>query len=439
MVAATAAKGIFWLKGPLAALWRSVLATPLRRIAGFFVFVIGLPLYKIYSIGRRFLTKRVLWSGSAWWDIVTHRYVTHGIIIIIGVLVVANNIQARVNGFRDEDFGKQSILYEVAGQSDDEYIEETFNDVITAQPTTYSGYLGVGQTTGGFTAPAVTTDTATTQGGTALVKTDVSPVTPAGQVSTRSSEETYQVQLGDTLGSIAEKFGISIYTILWENSLTERSTIRPGDNLSILPADGVKHKIKRGETLGYIAKLYNVDAQVIITFNDLIDENGLQIGQDLIIPGGKKIPIYVPTKSAPAPRSYVGAPPPSASNLATGTRLLWPTTTRRITQYFGWRHTGVDIASRESPPIYAAEAGTVIDARPSGWNGGYGNMIIIDHGGGLQTLYGHNSTLYVSKGDVVSRGQTIAIMGNTGRSTGPHVHFEVRVNGKRVNPLSYTK
>ncbi len=201
------------------------------------------------------------------------------------------------------------------------------------------------------------------------------------------------------------------------------------------------HTVARGETLSRIAKLYNVDEDAIIRQNNLSADGNIAISQKLVIPGGKKIVSSTAVAVRPKSGSSAGSGPATAPTgaLPSGTRLQWPTSTRTITQYFGWRHTGLDIASRQSPPIYAAESGTVVDARTSGYNGGYGTMIIIDHGNGLRTLYGHMSKLYVSNGDTVSRGQTIGIMGNTGRSTGPHVHFEVRVNGARVNPLNYIR
>jgi murein DD-endopeptidase MepM/ murein hydrolase activator NlpD len=111
---------------------------------------------------------------------------------------------------------------------------------------------------------------------------------------------------------------------------------------------------------------------------------------------------------------------------------------RRITQYFGWRHTGLDIAGKLGTPIYATRAGKVIKSQ-CGWNGGYGCYIIIDHGGGVISLYGHNSQLFVSVGDKVVQGQNISVEGSTGRSTGPHLHFEIRVNGVHQNPLKYIR
>jgi murein DD-endopeptidase MepM/ murein hydrolase activator NlpD len=118
--------------------------------------------------------------------------------------------------------------------------------------------------------------------------------------------------------------------------------------------------------------------------------------------------------------------------------MIWPTPGRRITQYYSWSHQGLDIGDKIGTPLYAADDGVVIIAQ-GGWNGGYGNTILLDHGGGKRTRYGHASKLFVKVGDEVKKGETIAAMGSTGRSTGPHLHFEVLVNGTRYNPLNYIK
>lgn len=415
-------------------LYRRSIRRSLHWLAGFGLTVL-VPPYRAYRWLQRRLFANVPLSDSRWWDLVTHRYSTHIIVCVVGLFVVINNIQAQVITSRNEDFGKTSVLYALAGGDELSYIEETIS---LPGNSSYGTDVLLGEAGLSFGDSYIADSSAVVQGGTALVRPEISPSDDSGVVGVRSETEAYVVQPGDTIGVVAERFGVSVNTILWENNLTERSTIRPGDTLRILPLSGVTHKVKRGETLARIAQLYGVTAEAIITENDLIDDDALQINDELVIPGGKKLPTIAPTPvTQRTPRSYVGTVP-AAAVTDTGTKLLWPTTVRRITQYFGWRHTGVDIASRESPPVYAAEAGTVVRAAGNGnWNGGYGNMVIIDHGNGLQTLYGHLKTLAVNVGDTVARGQAIAIMGNTGRSTGPHLHFEVRVRGSRVNPLTY--
>jgi len=148
-------------------------------------------------------------------------------------------------------------------------------------------------------------------------------------------------------------------------------------------------------------------------------------------------PVYVAPVRKYTQLSNIAAPPPSVAAPA-GSGYLWPAGVRYISQYFGWRHTGLDIAGKIGTGLYASRAGTVTRSQ-CGWNGGYGCYIIIDHGNGITTLYGHASRLYVSVGEYVSQGQTFAAMGSTGRSTGSHLHFEVRVNGARQNPLRYIR
>jgi murein DD-endopeptidase MepM/ murein hydrolase activator NlpD len=128
---------------------------------------------------------------------------------------------------------------------------------------------------------------------------------------------------------------------------------------------------------------------------------------------------------------------PAPTGAASAAGFVWPVH-GILTSYYGWRwgrmHEGIDIAVSNGTPVVAAAAGTVIVA---GWMGGYGNLVVVDHGGGISTAYGHNTTVTVGVGQQVAQGQLIAYSGNTGNSTGPHVHFEVRINGGAVDPLGY--
>jgi murein DD-endopeptidase MepM/ murein hydrolase activator NlpD len=197
------------------------------------------------------------------------------------------------------------------------------------------------------------------------------------------------------------------------------------------------HKVASGETVEQIAKEYNIEETEIFEFNKLPEDAKLTIGQKLIIPGGRKV-----TYASYVPQSYTGLSaikdlvlPPSASPVS-GNKMNWPTQGHQITQYYSWRHHGLDIANKHGTPIYAADAGTVESV---GWGEGYGNQIIIDHGGGKKTRYAHLSEVYTEKGEAVDKGQTIAAMGSTGWSSGPHLHFEVIINGRKYNPLNYIK
>lgn len=254
----------------------------------------------------------------------------------------------------------------------------------------------------------------------------------------RSGTIYYTVQAGDTISTIARRFGLSVNTILWANNISSFSLIRPGDSLTILPTNGIMYTVKSGDTVSKIAAKYGIEADKIQSANNI--SNGLKAGQKLLLPGAKKISEQS-TITRPTTQSGLSV----ISNLiksptvkaGTG-KMVWPTVGYRITQYFSWRHNGVDIGNKIGTPIYAAEAG-VVEISQSGWNGGYGNTIVINHGGGYKTRYGHASKLFVKVGDTVEKGENIAAMGSTGRSTGSHLHFEVLINGIRYNPLNYIK
>lgn len=270
------------------------------------------------------------------------------------------------------------------------------------------------------------------------IKPEDDPTAPPVE---RTEIVQHTVQAGDTVSTIAQRYGITINTILWANNLGATSLIRPGDKLTILPTSGLLYTVKSGDTLSKIAGLYAIEADRIALANPAL-EDGLKIGQQIILPGAKRIapvPARVTKPAAPATgisviRDLIKAPDaPSSSG-----KMVWPTVGSRITQYFSWRHNGIDIANKVGTPIYAADDGTV-EIAATGYNGGYGNTILINHGGGVKTRYGHASKLFVKVGDTVKKGENIAAMGSTGRSTGPHLHFEVIVSGTRYNPLNYVK
>ncbi|MBI4215359.1 MAG: M23 family metallopeptidase [Parcubacteria group bacterium] len=245
--------------------------------------------------------------------------------------------------------------------------------------------------------------------------------------------EIYTVGEGDTLGSIAQEFGISVQTILWENKLRAKDYIKPGQKLTILPTSGIRHTIKRGETIKKIALRYKVDEAKILEFNEISEPSQIKTGQKIIIPEGTPI-----EEIAPRPVKYIASrifPAPRPAPIPSG--MIWPTISKIITQLFNWRHTGLDIGGRMGDPIYAAADGTVI---VSAWNsGGYGLQVVVDHGNGVKTRYAHCSKLLLSVGEQIKQGDTVCLLGSTGRSTGPHVHFEVLTNNVRKNPLQYVK
>jgi murein DD-endopeptidase MepM/ murein hydrolase activator NlpD len=247
----------------------------------------------------------------------------------------------------------------------------------------------------------------------------------------------YRVQEGDTVSSIAQKFGVTMDTIIWENSLKSVNSIKVGQILRILPVTGVRHIVKRGETIYSIAKSYQVDAQNIIDypFNTFSNDEtfALSAGQELIIPDGIKPKEVVVDKTTLVTRTV--APIPGVVGEG---NFMWPTG-GVISQRYSWYHQAVDIANASHPDILASQGGTVVTA---GWNaGGYGNYVIIDHGNGYRTLYAHmvTNSIIVKPGQVVSQGQKIGVMGSTGRSTGTHLHFEVIGPSGKLNPLTVLK
>jgi murein DD-endopeptidase MepM/ murein hydrolase activator NlpD len=247
----------------------------------------------------------------------------------------------------------------------------------------------------------------------------------------------HTIQEGETASEIAQRYGLDVSTVLWENELTERSKLTPGQQLRILPVDGVRHKVARGETIYSIAKKYGLDdsqAQQIVDypFNEFLNDETFELttGQYLIVPQGIK-PDPVVRKTV---TSTFGRITPDAGAVSASGSFVWPTS-GGISQGYAFYHKAIDISNRGGGPILAADSGVVLAA---GWDGsGYGNRIIIDHGNGFSTLYAHLSALQVQTGQRVGKGNVIGQMGSTGRSTGVHLHFEIRQGGVLLNPLSF--
>lgn len=249
-------------------------------------------------------------------------------------------------------------------------------------------------------------------------------------VKPRDKIENYSVKSGDTLESIAKKFDISIDTIKWANNL-KSDTIKPDQILKIPPVSGVVHTVKSGDNIYTIAKKYKVDAQNIVNFpfNDFtdLDTFALSVGQVLYVPGG------VIEEERPVVSQYFAQ---IQAGVRGSSNFIWPTS-GIITQYPVWYHMALDIANNAMPAILASDTGTVTFTGCLQY--GYGCHIIIDHGNGYQSLYAHLSSIGVSPGQVVNKGAQIGVMGSTGRSTGTHLHFEIRSGGTLLNPLNFLK
>lgn len=264
-------------------------------------------------------------------------------------------------------------------------------------------------------------------------------VDPLTQVSDKPRADIfeYTVDEGDTLASIAKKFGVDTDSIKWLNKGINEKKLKPGSVLRIPPVTGVVHTVKSGETIYSVAKRYNVSAQAIVDFpfNEFTNDEtfALAIGQQLIVPDGE-----MPAEIISSPRgNLAGQLTPNAGAVSATGSWIWPTT-GTITQSFRSWHKGLDIANHNGGSILAADSGTVVVA---GWpdSTGYGNRVMIDHGNGYKTLYGHMSKVAVIVGQTVKRGDVIGLMGSTGRSTGTHLHFEIRSDSGNKDPLSVLK
>ena len=232
----------------------------------------------------------------------------------------------------------------------------------------------------------------------------------------------YTVRSGDTISQIAKMFNVSVNTIIWANSLGANPVIKEGQNLIILPISGVRHTVKKGETIKSIVARYKADLNEVLLDNDLTISSTLKDGDTIIIPDAE------PTEVRPIIKNGVK----TTAKLHDANGPSYPGYYSR--PIIGGRksqglhgYNGVDLAASVGTPIYASAGGIVIASMSNGgWNGGYGNYVIISHTNGTQTLYSHNSVNLVTVGQRVEQGDMIAKVGMTGKTTGPHVHFEIR-------------
>ena len=251
---------------------------------------------------------------------------------------------------------------------------------------------------------------------------------------------TYTVERGDTLSTIAQKFSqpnnsISVQSIRWLNNM-DSDSVTVGQQLQIPPVSGVIYKVQSGDTIYSIAKKFNTNPQKIVDypFNDFANPETFTLvdGQEIIVPDG--IPPQQQSSFQPAAPIYVAQDQPVGN--PSGAGFIWPLQ-GIITQGYTAYHNGLDIAGPIGVAIHAAKSGVVLEAS-CGWNWGYGCHVLLDNGGGFSTMYAHMvDTPAVIVGQSVSQGQVIGYRGSTGRSTGPHTHFEIRIGGHTVNPLLY--
>ena len=270
------------------------------------------------------------------------------------------------------------------------------------------------------------------------------PVLPETRVvDGKSLLKRYTVKAGDTLTGIASQQGVSMMTIWWANKLKSKDDLHVGQSLIIPPVNGLVVTVKDGDTLAALATTYKVDADRVVDVNHLEDTN-LVIGQVLILPGAVGAGIPEPKPAPAAPCRSCGSGGSVGSGVGgsyTGGVFRWPVVggNNYISQYFHYGHYAIDIAATYGSKVVAASGGTIVY---SGWrNNGGGYQVWISHGGNLYTGYFHMSSLTVSRGQSVAKGQQVGRIGQSGWATGPHLHFVVSIGpiegGRAVNPLRY--
>lgn len=435
---------MIFLKRLLTAFFVNLAFKPVLAILRFIFYKVLVRLYLFYfsTIKRLSLADKIKNKSSAFF---VNQKLIHVAVSVLTIFFIIFNLTQNTQAVSPDEVAGKTFLSEIISSEfseNDQLIEEYFDEqaAITPVQQTYLDNLTAfkPQPMAEMTAPedAAYDTEDLTQGGDAIRKPDLAATSKT--VRPRENIIDYIVQAGDSVSTIAASFGISVNTILWENDLNAYSLIRPGNKLAILPISGIAHKVVRGDTLGIIASKYGVDANTILETNKLASAEMLSIGQKLIISGGKKT--YYASSRSSGNTSAVSLikdllKPQDLRSMASN-KLAWPTVGARITQYSSWRHYAIDIANKIGTPIYACDTGVV---EVAGWGAGYGNQIVVDHGGGRKSRYAHLSKFYVKKGESVKKGEAIAAMGSTGRSTGPHLHFEYIINGIKYNPLNYLK
>jgi LysM repeat protein len=404
---------------------------------------IVLPIYRLgYALKRR-LGKfyRPAKNRLMWW--LTNRHAVHAVVIAIAAVAGIVNLGLSEVRAEYDSFGQRSILYSLVTSQPVEVIEEyaDLDEVaLYSEVETYGqGVLRAPLTGAGSNALADELSFDTDD--LALTAPLVSAEPTAASRVPRTKAISYTVQSGDTLSTISQNFDISLNTLLWANSLTIRSLIKPGMELTILPVSGVQHVVKSGDTLTAIANKYNVSSDTILSYNHMADSAALSIGQNLIVPGGE-VRAPAPVRSVAVRDIFTSAPEGSGGSTTptAGAQMVWPTDLHYVVRGLSWFHTGMDIDCNgrangtSTNDNYAAMDGVVQFA---GAKSGYGYAVEINHGNGLVTRYGHFYSLYVQKGDYVTAGGPLGRCGSTGNSTGTHLHFEVIANGRYRNPTDY--
>ncbi len=348
------------------------------------------------------------------------RYTSHIAIVSVALLaILLAGAQATGSAAGPRSFAPAQPALGISAESDGRTTDAPASGVLALPPGGMQIYAAINNQDGGLLSRLAVADT----------------IRPT---EARAGIITYTVQPGDTVEAIAARFGLQPSTLVWSNEAVEETPDRLdiGQVLYVLPTDGIWYTVQAEDTLESIASKFKAKVEDIVAspLNDLSNASNLLPGQKIVIPKGVKPfvprPVQQPTNTYAAGGAYTGAPVRVAASGA----FQWPTN-GYISQGYWWGHQAVDIANAIGIPIAAADSGYVSFA---GWDGtGYGYMVMINHGNGFVTVYAHLSAYYVDPGQPVARGQIIAAMGSTGRSTGPHLHFEIRYGGALQNPLYY--
>lgn len=227
---------------------------------------------------------------------------------------------------------------------------------------------------------------------------------------------SYVVRSGDTISSIADMFNVSVNTIMWANDVKQGSYLKVGDTLAILPISGVKYTVKSGDNLKKIVAKYKGELEEVLQYNNLKEDAVLAVGDVIIIPNGRVEQVINSSKGSKV-RGVKG-------QYYEGYYIRPIEGGVKSQGIHGYN--AVDLAASVGTPIFSSASGVVTVSKNYGWNGGYGNYAVIDHPNKTQTVYGHMVQNITYQGQRVNQGQIIGYVGSTGRSTGPHLHFEVR-------------
>lgn len=359
-------------------------------------------------------------------------------ILLVGVGVVAFLLAARLDDDASDSEPATGGALVVA-------------DVIQPEPTAIELPLQQGAYTRSPLIPRtpISEDPAVGQGGSAPVRPGLGGRTQSATEGIEPLFVTHSVEEGDTVSELAQEFGIEQQTILDNNNeIVDPAALEIGQQLTIPTVDGVLHTVQLGQTLDEIGEVFEAETSEILNFpgNGLRSSADVKDGQVILVVGGQfpepvefqpveasQFPLVIPTEG------FLAGFPPARSE-AGFILPYWPCSAPSAIQDFGYArgrlHAGVDMPSfcARSSNVYAAQSGTVVLAD---WNGGYGQLVVIDHGYGFQTYYAHLSQILVTRGQTVWQGMTVGISGNTGASYGEHLHFEIRIHGQPTDPKPY--